>query len=192
MKKKKKSYLRQIYAYDETDKSYLIDLSLDKYEEIFNDWDAGPLKKKAMNPELETYLDETAYEIPLKHKIKIVFALPANVEDNQKESIIKDVFKNYYRAMNHFLTRDMKTSYRKMAIYIMLGFIFIVTSTLMDYLLDATILKDILSQGIFIGGWVLMWEAFSLFFFVLYDSRDKRKRYIRFINSKIIFRYIKK
>ncbi|MGE4320033.1 MAG: hypothetical protein AB7E61_01135 [Acholeplasmataceae bacterium] len=192
MRKNTKSYLRQIYQYDEMDKTYLIDVSLDNYKEIFNDWDAAPIKKKAMNPELETFLEDSSYDLPLKQKVKIVFAVPESIKDHQIEVQHIDAFKNYYRALIHFLNREMNINYRKMFIYIFLGFSLIVTSTLLSNVSTASLLLEILSQGVFVGGWVLLWESFSLFFFDMYDQRDKKKRYTRFINSKIIYRYIKK
>ncbi|MFA6801110.1 MAG: hypothetical protein WCR19_03280 [Acholeplasmataceae bacterium] len=191
MKKEIQSYLRQIYQYDETDKTFLVSISLNSYEEILNDWDAGPVRKKSMNPELDSFLEEALHEIPIKQKTKIVFMIPEKIKDPQKEVMHIEAFKNYYRALIHFLNRDLKTIYRKMMIYIILGFLFIIVSTLLSHYFPDNLLGEILSQGIFIGGWVLIWESFSLFFFESYDKRDLRKRYIRFINNKIIYRYTK-
>ena len=33
----------------------------------------------------------------------------------------------------------------------------------------------ILREGLFIGGWFLMWESFSLFFFDSYEVRNRKK-----------------
>ena len=191
MAKNSKNYLKQIYRYDETDKTYTIDISLDSYEEIFSDWDAAPMRRKAMNPELETFLDESAYELPLKSKIKVVFVLPEDIKDSQKEPAVMDGFKNYYAALNHFINRDMRTNYRKIATYLVLGFIFIITSYLYTFTTPNFFL-EIFSQGIFVGGWVLFWEAFSLFFFDMYEIREKKKLHSRYIRCKKVFRYINK
>ncbi len=192
MGKKSTNYLKQLYRFDETDKTYAIDVSLDSYEEIFNDWDAAPMRKKAMNPELETFLEESGYELPLKNRIKVVFSIPENKMDHKKESLMIEGFKNYYFSLIHFINRDMRANYRKIVGYLGLGFIFILISYLYTFADEPNFFVEILSQGIFVGGWVLFWEAFSLFFFDMYDIRDKKKRYNRFIKCKKAFRYIKK
>jgi hypothetical protein len=49
---------------------------------------------------------------------------------------------------------------------------------------------NILREGLFIGGWFLLWESFSLFFFDSYEVRQRRKRFQRYLDSDIEFRYI--
>ncbi len=192
MSKNNTNYLKQLYRFDDSDKTYMIDISLDSYEEIFNDWDAAPLRKKAMNPELESFLEETAYELSLKNKVKVVFVVPESIRNEQKEALVVEGFKNYYFSLNHFINRDMRTNYRKILTYLGLGFIFIIISYLYTFADNPNFFLEILSQGIFVGGWVLFWEAFSLFFFDMYEIRDKKKRYSRFIKCKKVFRYIEK
>ena len=48
---------------------------------------------------------------------------------------------------------------------------------------------DVLLEGIYIGGWVLIWEAFSLFFFKTYALRKRKNMYLRFLHSPIRFVY---
>jgi hypothetical protein len=45
----------------------------------------------------------------------------------------------------------------------------------------------ILTEGISIGGWVFLWEAFSLSFFSGQEIHNRLKGYRRFQESKITF-----
>ena len=67
---------------------------------------------------------------------------------------------------------------------------FITLAYLMISFIQDNITFKIIREGLFIGGWFLMWESFSLFFFDSYEVKNRRKRYQRFLDSDIEFRYI--
>ncbi len=192
MSKKKKVEIGQIYRYDPKDDAYVIDISLDNYLEIFNDWDRSPLRRKDMNHELFEYLEDASYEIPLKYKTKILFGIPSNVKDKQRQDNAIAGLKNNFRYVIHFINRTLATNNRKSIIYALMGLIFIVLSTIFEQYIpvEDPFFLTVLAQGIFVGGWVLLWEAFSLFIFTSYDHRDRRKRYKRYLESKIEFTYL--
>lgn len=187
---KKMIELRRIYRYDDTDDTYVIDISLDTYLELFNDWDRSPIRRKDLNHELFEYLEEAAYEIPNKYQTKITFGMPEAVKNEQKQENSITGLRNNFRNTIHFINRTLSTNNRKSILYALLGLIFIVLSTIFEQFLPETFFFTVLAQGIFVGGWVLLWEAFSLFIFVSYEHRDRRKRYRRFLNSKIEFMYL--
>ena len=182
--------LRQIYRYDPTDDSYVVDVSLDNYLEIFNEWDRSPIRRKDLNHELFDFLEEASYEIPLKYKTKISFGIPESVKDVRKQDSSITGLKNNFRYVIHFINRTITINNRKSIIYALMGLVFIVLSTVFEKFFVDTFFFSVLSQGIFVGGWVLLWEAFSLFIFVSYEHRDRRKRYRRYLDSKIEFTYL--
>jgi hypothetical protein len=49
--------------------------------------------------------------------------------------------------------------------------------------------STIFVEGLYIGGWVLLWEAFSLFFFHSYEIRQRKKIFLRFKGMEIYFKY---
>lgn len=185
----KKSYLQSIYKYDQLTDSYQLEISIDNYHELFNAWDASPIKKKDLNPELAEYLKQASIDIPIKEKINIVFLLPKRLRSEPYEHKAQKAFQNYYNANVHFINQTLKSDYKKILSYLFIGFLF-VTST---YFLESNSIAvsfDILNEGLFIGGWVFLWEAFSLFFFEINDKINKRKRHLRFAKTVIIFKYI--
>jgi hypothetical protein len=54
---------------------------------------------------------------------------------------------------------------------------------------ETNILTTTLLEGLSIGGWVFLWEAFSLFFFTRQKILIRLKRYIRLENTRISFKY---
>lgn len=189
-RKRKNPYeIKSIYNRNPNTGAYIIEVSLDNYDELFNGWDASPMKTKDLEPELLMYLETAGYEIPLKEKIELWFYLPDTMlnEDKQVRSIIG--IKNNFKMLLHFLNKQLKINYRHIATYVTLSILFLVSAYLTRNLTQLGLFGTVLMEGMFIGGWFLLWEAFSLFFFSSYEINNKKKRYIRFLESEVIFHY---
>ncbi|WP_138209676.1 hypothetical protein [Hathewaya histolytica] len=52
-----------------------------------------------------------------------------------------------------------------------------------------TILFNTISESMNVGGWIFLWEALSLVFINRSDSVTNTKKYKRFLNAKIYFKY---
>jgi len=185
----KKVLLKNIYKFDETSQEYVIDISLDSYQELFNDWDASPTWKKDLNPELATYLESSSYEIPRKNNIRVDLFLPADMKKQENEEKALRGINNYFKSVLYFTKIELNYNFRKILAFIILGFTFITTAYFVQNQTSLSFGFDVLIEGIFIGGWVLLWEAFSLFFFSMHALRKRKRMYLRFLNSKIQFNY---
>lgn len=120
--------------------------------------------------------------------MELCFYLPEDKKDIKKEKDSKATIINNFRMDLHLINRDLKLNNKKSLIYIMMGLIFLLPTVLLKNS-DFNLWLDMLLQGFFVGGWVFLWEAFSLFFFSSHDLRDKKKRYLRYLDSDIKFKY---
>lgn len=187
---KKKSYLNQIYKFDDHDKNYVIEVSLETYHELFNGWDASPTRKKDLDSELLDFIETAAYDIPMKHHVKLSFGIPLTEKDDKLESSSKTAIYNNFKMIIHFINKQLSLNNRKILTYITLAFTFITLAYIMVSFYEDSLTFNILREGLFIGGWFLLWESFSLFFFDSYEVRQRRKRFQRYLDSDIEFRYI--
>lgn len=184
--KNKKEY-QNLYTMNPDTKAYIVEVSLDDYAEIFNGWDASPLRKKDMEPELLVYLEQAGNEIPLKEKLEICFCLSKDKKDIDKEQRSIIGVKNNFRVVLFFINKTLKKYYRQIVTYILLSMIFILCAyTLRDVSNVLTI--TLLMEGLFIGGWFLLWEAFSLFFFSAHETKQRKKIFLRFMDSDVYFK----
>lgn len=186
----KKNYLRKIYKYDEVNDRYVIEISLDYYLELFNAWDAAPIKRKELHPELVEYLETVADDIPVKEQLEIVFVMPKSVKNEDTEKVSKQVFVDYFNFMIHLNKRNLSKMMKQAIYYIITGFTFVTLGYLLQKYQALSI--EIFSEGMFIGGWVFMWEAISLLFFKSGSIRRLNKAYLRFTESEITYQYIEK
>ncbi|RCW41699.1 MULTISPECIES: hypothetical protein [unclassified Halanaerobium] len=161
---------------------------MNKYDDLFNSWDGSALDRKELNPELADYLERASWELPIKNKVELCFYMPEEEKNIKKEKDSRATIKNNFRMDLHLINRDLKINNKKSLIYIFMGLIFLFPTLILKNS-DFNLWLDMLMQGVFVGGWVFLWEAFSLFFFVSHDLRDKKKRYLRYLDSDIKFKY---
>jgi len=55
---------------------------------------------------------------------------------------------------------------------------------------DPRILRNVLTEGLTIVGWVFLWEAFSVFVFQGQTVRDRQRNYVRFKSATVTYKYI--
>lgn len=189
MKTKKKFQLKQMYRLNEETGAYMIEISLDNYDELFNGWDASAIRRKELEPELFDYLVSSSYEISLKHPLEIWFYIEQTRLNEEKERLSQIGIDNHFKSRLHINETKLKSNYRKILIYILMSIGFLTFAYLVPNQIDLSILIDIMVEGLFIGGWVLLWEAFSIFFFDSYDLRMRKKHLLKLKHSRIHFHH---
>jgi len=185
---KKKLETLSLYRTNPENNAYLIEVSLDDYSELFNGWDASPVRRKDLEPELLDYLEEAGTEIPIKQAIEMVFYLPKDKRDAEKDERSILTIQNNFKVVNQMIQKKIERNYRRLLVYVTLSLIFLVAAYLLRNVTTLSLLTNIMIEGFFIGGWFLLWEAFSLFFFDTHEYKIRQKIFKRFIDSKIIFK----
>jgi hypothetical protein len=187
MKKKSAEY-QNLYPKNADTNAYIIEVSLDDYGELFNGWDASPLRKKDLEPELLDYLEQAGFEIPLKEKVEICFYLSEEIRDIDKETKSITGVKNNFRVVMFFINKTLMTTHRQVFVYMSMSILLLIFAYLIRNI-EAGLLLSILIEGLFIGGWFLLWEAFSSFFFTGYETRHRRRVFTRFTRCPVYFSY---
>jgi uncharacterized membrane protein YciS (DUF1049 family) len=187
-KKTKKTESHSIYSINPETLAYMVEISLEDYSEIFNGWDASPLRRKDMEPELLDYLEQAATEIPLKEKVEVCFYLPKELQDIDREQKSITAVKNNFKVVMMLIDKTLKRNYRQLVAYITLSVLFLIGAYALRNLAETEFLLNILVEGLFIGGWILSWEAFNVFFFDTHESRMRLKLFKRYLSSEIYFK----
>ncbi|MFW5864861.1 MAG: hypothetical protein ACOCUE_02255, partial [Candidatus Izemoplasmataceae bacterium] len=132
-----------------------------------------------------------SYEISLDFPIELWFYLEVDKENTEREIISVQSIVNNFKTRLHFNEMKLRSNYRKILTYILMSIGFLLFAYLMPQNFDYILFINIIVEGLFIGGWVLLWEAFSLFFFDSHDLRIKKKHLTKLKDSKIYFDYKK-
>jgi hypothetical protein len=180
--------LNRLYERNPNTGNYIIEIALDKYLDVFNDWDHASYRKRDMDPELAYFLEDCSDEVPLPHGLDLVFYLPRRARDVGKESIISGVVKGYYQFYANFERRKLRRADRRRLNYVVVATILLAVTSLSNLWRYNVVLSTV-GQGLTVGGWVFLWEAISFFFLTRSENMDKIKNYQRLANANIYFRY---
>lgn len=185
---RKKNYFKKLYNYDSVSNSYLIEVSLDNYKDVYDDWDASPFKKRDIEVEFNDFIVSSSEDIPLKYKISIVLHLPVDKRDETKEAAIRSAYQNYYGYALARLNKSLSTLYSKLVAYFLLSLFFLSIGSFF-FKGAQSVFLSVLHEGIFIGGWVFLWEFFTDIFIKRRKIVEEYRIYERLYNSEVRFIY---
>lgn len=192
MKKNRKiELLDKIYDHDIKSNIFTIKISIDEYTDIFNDLDPSPMKSRDINQELLMYLNDSSDDIPLKHKLNLLIVGPSKIKDTDKEKKVKNGLHVYFSLYILTLRKKTQIAYKKSLKYFLTFIVFISLSYYFEPILSLNVATQTLAEGLFIGGWVFLWEAMDLIFFSNRETITEEKKYKRLGEAKIKFQYIK-
>lgn len=189
MKNNTKLDPKKLYRYNEDRNIFFIDVQLDGYREIYNVWDFSPLYNRDIDEDLVAYLKNSYSEIPIKSDVVINVSVPRIEKNASKELKTIESFKNYFMYLIRLKNKEIQVVRKRMLYYLILGIGLLSLANFIDKLSLDNNFGMILSQGLFVGGWVLFWELFSNIFFELSDMGSDMKIFNKMYISPIEFRY---
>lgn len=186
--RKKEHFLKGIYETDSASSAYIVEVALDDYTDIFSEWDPAPFKRRDLDPDLEEYLLGAVAEIPSKESIIFCFILPQVKMNAEKEVEALAGLKNSFIYKRYKLQKSFSKSNTFAVRYLLMGFLFLWLGTAVPGYLAAGLVSSLLSEGIFIGGWVFIWEAVYQLFFLNQDLYTQYKHIKRMQLAPVVFR----
>lgn len=180
--------IRKQYRFEEDNNAYLIEVSLDDYNDVYDDWDPAPFKKRFIEEEFNYFIVTSSEDIPLKYDVNIVLYIPEKKKDIKKEKAVLSAYKNYYSYALEKIKSNCIKLRSKNIFYFLLSLTFICIGYLLQYG-TKNVFLDIIKQGIGIGSWVFLWEVFTNIFIKKREIRTKYKIIKRLCLSDIKFVY---
>lgn len=185
----KLSELKKAYQYDDHKKAFILNVQLEDYRDAYSNWDFSPFINRDLDDDLSEYLLECSYEIPNKYKLVMNFHIRNHIYDESREekSIIgmHNFFKYQIKRINNYRLRVIKDIFTFLAI----GSVLLLAGFYSSGYSEPSIIYELVSEGLYIGGWVMLWEVFSAWFFDLKKASNKRKQYKRLDASSITYSY---
>ena len=185
--KEKRGLFAEIYRYDKITDSYIIEIALDSYGDIFSEWDPAPFKLRDIDPDLALYLEGCSEDIPLKYPVTLSFTVPKGYRRENVEVQARNGLKNGFTFKRYFIKKEIHTLNRRTFFYFIIGFAFLWVATIFPKQLIESPFPSIIVEGLFIGGWVFLWEAISILLFTTRSLRHQDHIYKRLQNSPIAF-----
>ena len=188
MKRRKKSTLDRLYTYDKRNNAFKIEISLDKYEDIYNEWDPTPFKKRDIEEEFIKYVIDSSVDIPMKYNLDLELYLPESMYDEKKEKNAKAAMKSYF---SYLLDRNKRLLSTSISRCLRSAFIGVILLCVYYISLSGTTndLARVLIEGVSILGWVALWDVGEELLLNLITNYNKRRNLKRISRAKVEFIY---
>lgn len=186
MKIKKKKKLFENYNRDPDSNAYIIPIWLDSYDDVFDDWDPSPFKMRDIEDEFLDFLWDSVEDIPKRDEIIFEFFIPAALKNSQKEQILVSALKHHFDYMAIRNEKKRRKEHLEAMKYFVLGIIFFIIAYMGPFKSD-TLMVRIMEDGLFVGGWVFMWETFSNLFIESREFNEERAIIKRFMKANVRF-----
>jgi len=188
MRRKRHSQIQKQYKYEVENNAYLIEVSLDDYDDVYDDWDPSPFKRRDIEDEFNDFIYSSSEDIPRLYNLCIALYLLSTAQDVKKENALISAYRNFYAYALDKIKRNWEIVRKRTLTYLVLAFIFLGVGYF--YNTDAeNVLLNVLNEGIFIGGWVFLWEFFTDLFITRRDFQRKYRLYKRLYEAEIRFIY---
>lgn len=185
--------LDELFRFEEETNSYIIDISVDHYESLYSTLDFSPFKNRDLDDEFIIYLEDSVEDIPFKYNFLLNINVLQDVYDQVKEAKGRKEIKHYFLYLHKKKKREICEVYRSAMGNFILGVLFIFAVSIIKKNISVThLIWEIIIEGFYVGGWVFLWEFFSLLFLDSSKGKRKLKQYKRILDSKISYTYHKK
>jgi hypothetical protein len=141
-----------------------------------------------MDPDLKFYLEGSSGDIPLRYPVELFFTIPKKIRNTQLEEQARKGLRNSLTFERYFIKKDIDQNNSRIVLFIIIGFTFLWAAVAFPGRLAESVFPSIIVEGLFIGGWVFIWEAISLIVFTNRRLYYRYRIYKRLNNSPVEFR----
>ncbi|MBN2259875.1 MAG: hypothetical protein JW702_05000 [Clostridiales bacterium] len=181
--------LKKIYRHTQKSNAYHIDIRLEDYWDAYSSWDYSPFVNRDLDEDLLEYLMSSSYEIPRKYSIIIDLHLMKGISDERREQKSREGMYNYFKYKIRQAKNERFRMFRDTITFLLLGTVMLLLSYVARSLITNNIAQELVSEGLVIGAWVMIWEMFYIWFFQINQLSYKIKHYTRLTSSNIVFQY---
>lgn len=162
-------YIRGEYA--------IIPMQVESIDDFYNKFDSS---KNTLEPELASYIDKCAYNIPINYKLILKISCPNLTEEDKKE--IERLIKIHYGLIVHDKNLDLKINEIDVLWLSVLGVIVLALTYFFGEQLQS-FLKEIL----LIAGWFAIWESVDKFVLGRRKIRIDKRNAKQLFDSEIYY-----
>ncbi|MTI80341.1 MAG: hypothetical protein FH758_05565 [Firmicutes bacterium] len=183
------NFLDQFYTIDPHTGDYIIEITLTNYDDIFNSWDSSVYNIRDLDSSLKSFIEDCSSDIDLRKNIILRFNIWHQDKDTVREKIIVEGICTYFYYCLHITRNRFHERIKRAAFYVLTSLVFTIMSIYFRSIVKNEMIHELVLLSLTVGGWVFLWEAFSLLFIQSSELWKKKKQYKRLLGAPMIFKY---
>lgn len=184
---KRIQFLEAMYERKGDSGAFLISTMVERYSDIFNSLDPAPPKTRDLDQNLLNFIDECSLDIPMKYPIVLQIQVPAEIRDPALEERIRKGISTYFAHWLFGQEHNISKSYWRTLVYFLTGMLFLLVLNLTGISSSANFGLKLATQGLYVGGWVFLWEAVAELAFKSRELHLSRRRIKRSAEAPVEF-----
>jgi hypothetical protein len=157
-------------------------ISLDSYDDVFDDFDIRPYKERSLSADFINVLNERVKKVDFAREMTLILTMPKKSRNRNHERAIEKRLREHLESAAKYWSGKAKDTRNSGIFYLLLG--------LAIYVAGGVIGNDlyIARQYLLIPSWFLIWHALDLIVMDIPKINAKRdfNRYV--CNARITFR----
>ena len=183
------AYLSEVYDFDPATGTFIIPVIIEQYDDLFNKLDHSPIRRKDLSFDLVTFLEECTNEIPKRYPLEVVIHITAqNAQTAQEKEVIAGI-RHYFNYLVNRTRQEIRQKRLRAIKYVLISLAFITTAVLSTPLMTNNVAFEIVNEGLHVGGWVFLWEAFLVNFISMDVNKANVQQAERLCKATIHFTY---
>ncbi|MFO0571330.1 MAG: hypothetical protein U0263_37220 [Polyangiaceae bacterium] len=167
----------------------VIELELERIEQLFNSIDPAPFPEKDLDDDIDRFLVSWAKEYPDRAPLKVVIHLGSLPERVQPDELCEEALHHYYAYRRELSEREFRDLMRRGRTSLVIGVAFLAlclgASRLLESLSSSPI-ATIIRESLIIGGWVAMWRPLEILLYDWWPVRRSTLIYEKLAKSAVI------
>lgn len=165
---------RKLARYRIRDGKTSIELKLKTPRQLFDERDPAPFRERDLDDDAARYIVNSYKEVKDHHDVKISLYFETLGEFFENPAMIEKAISAFFSFEADAKRRELKDIFRKGFISLLIGFAFLFTCTWFAHSLDnqKDLLRSMMHEGLFIMGWVAMWQPISIFLYEWWPIRE--------------------
>lgn len=156
----------------------LIEISLNRVEQLFHSLDPAPFREKDLDADAEAYIVGAAQDLSPRHPFKIAIYLPADEAATPAARAIPDAVHHFFEYGLAAERRKLRTTLRDGRTSLLIGLAFLFGCVALRQIvvaLEPRTFGHIAAEGLLIAGWVAMWPPLDTFLYGWWPIRRRCK-----------------
>ena len=171
----------------------IIEIEVRNIWQVYNSFDPSPFPEKELDDSAEQYIFDAVEELPFKKPLEMIFHLPSCDCPPEVESSLAEAVQNHFVYKTALAKTEMKRLLTRGRWDFLIGSFFLTSCMGLVQLLstfEKTLTISLLSEGLFIIGWVAMWQPVNTLLYEWWPIRKRRRIYEKIVKMEIFVRKV--
>jgi len=177
--------------YNHEDGFCLIEIRLNKIQQLFSSLDPAPFRERDLDPAAESYIVHAVKDFPHKLPMKIVLFMPEAELATTDVTLISNAVRNFFAYRKTVILEDLKTLLHGGWISFVIALVFLMSCLMLRQMVEKLFsgtMAVVANEGLLIMGWVAMWRPIYIFLYEWWPFIGRIRIYNKLKDIAVEFR----